>query len=162
MSGYSRVTKAVLVGTNTAVSASCNTGSVVLGGGISGNNVNLSVSYPSADDTWTVVASKTNGQNTVSATVYAICATVPTDLHHLSRDRGTCPQLSRDRLAFLTTGWPPLRRWPPRSSLSGGVSQDGAMQPRWVRMTVIVVVVLLAVALALSVVPSFASVGVAG
>jgi len=36
------------------------------------------------------------------------------------------------------------------------------MQPRWVRMTVIVVVVLLAVALALSVVPSFASVGVAG
>ena len=36
------------------------------------------------------------------------------------------------------------------------------MQPRWVRMTVIVVVVLLAVALALSVVPSFGSVGVAG
>ena len=76
VSGYSRVTKAVLVGTNTAVSASCNTGSKVLGGGISGNNVNLSVSYPSADDTWTVVASKTNGQNTVSATVYAICQTV--------------------------------------------------------------------------------------
>jgi len=36
------------------------------------------------------------------------------------------------------------------------------MQPRWVRMTVIVVVVLLAVALALSVVPSFASAGVTG
>ena len=51
---------------------------------------------------------------------------------------------------------------PPRSSLSGGVSQDGVMQPRWVRVTVVVVVVLLAVALALSVVPSFAAVGVAG
>ena len=36
------------------------------------------------------------------------------------------------------------------------------MQPRWVRMTVIVVVVLLAVALALSVVPSFAAGSVGG
>jgi len=78
VTGYTRLTQGASFNLNgNSATVSCPTGSVVLGGGVSGNVV-LEQSYPSADDTWTVVAHKANpnGSNQVGGTVYAVCAAV--------------------------------------------------------------------------------------
>ena len=65
VSGYTRVVQSASFNVNgSTVDVACAPGSVVLGGGVSGNVV-LEQSYPSASDTWTVVAHKANGQNQV-------------------------------------------------------------------------------------------------
>jgi hypothetical protein len=61
---------------NVTVSSSCNSGEVVLGGGISGGNVTVLSSYPSASGTWSGTVVKNNGAGNVTVDVYAICAMV--------------------------------------------------------------------------------------
>jgi len=78
VSGYHQAKNTVTVtgNGNQTVSSSCNSGEVVLGGGITGGNLTVLSSYPSAAGTWSGTVVKNNGAGNVTVDVYAICATV--------------------------------------------------------------------------------------
>jgi len=78
MSGWEIVTKTTSfsgTGDQTA-SASCGTGKVALGGGMSSttSSTHLYASYPSASKTWIVGFDRISGSSAYSVTVYVICA----------------------------------------------------------------------------------------